>query len=794
MQPQHYDSYEQTIRTGPNGGLNVQAVNQAAWGTNIIIFDGARPPRSIDLQAFGGKMVSFGRAPDNDIILESKFVSKHHGHFELINGRIVVRDIGSKNGTLKNGVYLREDLLSSGDILRIDNINQYSVDGVLMLMSNKDASSWRSLDIRQRNRVTIGRAADNDLVLNHVSVSVRHALIQGQGDNWSIQDTGSTNGVLVNGQRVLGGTRLGEKDVILITNTKMIFSAGTIYYCTYMSGIGITVSDVVKTVKSKNGPLNILEHVSLEIRPAELVAIIGGSGAGKTTLMNAICGYNKPTSGKVIINGEDLYSKDTYEALKSVIGYVPQQDIVYDNLTLFTMLNYAAKLRLPDDTTREEREKRVRTVIEMVELTAKADTMIRQLSGGQKKRASIAVELLSDPQLFFLDEPASGLDPGTERNLMRTLKNMTQAGKTVILVTHSTLNLQDCDKILFMGRGGNLCYSGNMESAKRFFGIDNPVDVYNMITDEPEYWRSRYDSMVNSQNMQVRVNAGAGGQTGRQRRDRHSGIRQVGVLSARYFRLMLNDRQRLIMLLAQAPLLAFLISLVKDGDQFEYYGITKSLLFALSCSAFWIGTLNAIQEVCKERVILRREYMTGLKLGPYIISKFVVLGLLSVIQSLLLTGVFILLVGCPEEGVILSPAIELFITTFLTAVSAAAMGIFASSMFRNPDRAMTVAPLLLMPQILFSGLLFKLEGATKVISWFAICRWSMEGYGTIANLNDLKYMVEVSGEMREIEHKAEDFFEYTAEHLTKAWLIMLAFVLIFAIISGLSLRSVRKDR
>ena len=252
----------------------------------------------------------------------------------------------------------------------------------------------------------------------------------------------------------------------------MIYSAGFIYFHTYTGGIGITVSHIVKTVKSGNNSINICNDVSLEIRPAELVAIIGGSGAGKTTLMNAICGYNKPTSGKVVINGEDLYEKDTYEALKSVIGYVPQQDIVYDNLTLFSMLNYAAKLRLPDDTSPAERERRVREVIDMVELSSKADTMIRRLSGGQKKRASIAVELLSDPQLFFLDEPASGLDPGTERNLMRTLKNMTQSGKTVILVTHSTLNLQDCDKILFMGRGGNLCYSGNMESAKRFFKID----------------------------------------------------------------------------------------------------------------------------------------------------------------------------------------------------------------------------------------------------------------------------------------------------------------------------------
>lgn len=779
--------YDSTVRVAPNNSTGMT-------GTNIIIFDGTNPPRSIDLRMFRKNIVTFGRNPKNDIVFQSMHVSRFHGHFELTGNGIIVRDIGSKNKILKNGAYIWEDRLLNGDILRIDNYNQYTRDGVLMLLSSQDATSWKTFDMRGRNRVSIGRGAENDIVLEHVSVSVRHAIFTMSGQGWTIQDNNSTNGIALNGQHVNGTMLVGEKDVILITNTKMIFSDGVLYYYTYTGGIGITVSHLNKVYKTKHGPKITCNDCSLEIRPAELVAIIGGSGAGKSTLMNMICGYNRPTSGKVLINGEDLYKKDTYEALKSIIGYVPQQDIVYDNLTLFSMLNYAAKLRLPDDTTRAERERRVREVIDIVELSGCTDNLIGRLSGGQKKRASIAVELLSDPQLFFLDEPASGLDPGTERTLMKTLKKMTRSGKTVILVTHSTLNLQECDKILFMGNGGNLCYSGDMESAKRFFNIDNLVDVYNMISDDPKKWRSKYDSYVASERRLVEVNTAGGGEQRKKRGARHSAIRQIGVLSGRYFNLILNDRQRLIMLLVQAPLLAFLISLVKDGDQFDYYGITKSLLFALSCSAFWIGTLNSIQEVCKERVILKREYMTGLKLGPYIISKFVVLGALSVIQSLLLTGVFVLMVGSPEEGVFMNPFVELFLTTFLTALSASAMGILASSLFRNPDKAMTVAPLLLMPQILFSGLLFELEGATKIISWFAICRWSMEGYGTIANLNDLKYMVKIGDEMREIEHEAEEFFEYTTGHLTKAWLIMLGFVLIFAVISRISLRSVRNDR
>lgn len=247
------------------------------------------------------------------------------------------------------------------------------------------------------------------------------------------------------------------------------------------------------------------------------------------------------------------------------------------------------------------------------------------------------------------------------------------------------------------------------------------------------------------------------------------------------------------MVLLQAPILAFLISLVKDGNEFERYNITKSLLFALSCSAFWIGMLNAIQEVCKEREILRREYMTGLHLSSYILSKLLVLGSLCVIQSILLVSVFFGTVGGPKEGVLLPPYLEMFLTVFLTAFSSAAMGLFVSSLFKNPDRAMTAAPILLMPQILFSGLLFNLEGVTKVISWFTICRWSVEGFGTTSNLNDLEYVVEVSGEMQEFPHEAEAFYEFTKMHIVQDWAILLAFVVIFCVLSGIVLRNIKKS-
>lgn len=580
-----------------------------------------------------------------------------------------------------------------------------------------------------------------------------------------------------------------EKDLIIITNAKLIFTSEKIYYCYYSSGIGIEAQNVVRTVMNRGKKLNICNNVSLSIEPGELVAIIGGSGAGKTTLMNAICGYDQPTSGTVMMNGMNLY--ESYDVLKNIIGYVPQQDIVYDNLTLFQMLDYAAKLRLPDDTTSEERKRCVQTVINMVELAGKEEIMIRQLSGGQKKRASIAVELLPDPALFFLDEPASGLDPGTEYNLMCTLKRMADKGKTIILVTHSILNLEICDKVVFMGKGGNLCFCGNLQEAGHFFNVKNLVKIYNMISEQPGIWKKKYLEQAEADNIYMNPETEMN-RSVQFKNARKNPVRQTVILSKRYLQLMLNDRQRMLMILLQAPILGLLISLVKDGTQFEQYGMTKSLLFALSCSAFWIGVLNSIQEICKERNILRREYMTGLHMGPYILSKVLVLGGFCFIQAFLLIIVFSVRVGVPEKGIVLFPIGEMFLTTFLTSFSAAGMGLFASALFKNPDRAMTVAPVLLMPQILFSGLLFELKGITKVISWFAVCRWSMEGFGTTSNLNKLKYTVRINGESQVVAHKAEAFFKYTEPHIWKAWGILFAFVIGFSMISCIILRNIKK--
>ena len=756
----------------------------------VTFFDGNAAPRIIRLDEFGKNSIYFGRDPKNDIVLTSRLVSSEHGRFVykgeswVIEDKAAYKDTGSTNGLIYNNAAIISRSISDGDFIRIDDGVETVSEGVLFVFSSADSDNkWHTMPLSVNWELTIGREESCDITLPHVSVSKHHAKIVHENEGWYIVDSGSTNGVIVNNKRVFGKEMLHEKDVIAITNSKLIFTSAMLSYCCYKSGISVDASDIlIKRGKGKKSFITS-NHVNLNIKPGELIAIIGGSGAGKSTILNCMCGYLPPTQGEVFINGVNLYQN--FDSLKKLVGYVPQSDIVYDNLTLHDMLLYTAKLRLPKDTTPKERETAIARAIDMVELPEKRDSLIKSLSGGQRKRASIAVELLSDPNLLFLDEPASGLDPGTERNLMQSLRKMADGGKTVILVTHSTLQLKMCNKIVFMGKGGNLCFYGSYDDALTFFGVSDIVDVYNMIKEQAKQWSAKFEK--------YRVAPGKVRQTSTvSGKARESRFKQLCVLSARYLKLIVNDRQRLLLLLVQAPLLAVLISFVADGKQFDQYEMTKSLLFALSCSAFWVGMLNAIQEICKERTIMKREYMTGLSLSAYVYSKIIVLGILCLIQSVLITGVFSVMVGLPEEGILINPFLELLTTTLITAVASTAMGLFVSSLFTNVDRAMTVAPILLMPQILFSGLIFKLSGATEIISWIAVCRWSMEGYGTTANLNGLPLRLQQEGIM--IPHEAESFFEFTSSHLLTSWGILVLYTIVFLVLARIALSKVGKEK
>ena len=761
----------------------------------LIVVDSNMEIRDIDLRSFKKSQISFGRDSSNNIVLKSNIVSREHGAFEFVNDEVYIYDKGSTNGlVINNKVYKINSRgesdarkLRNGDVIRIDDISENSDHkmGVMMLyLTHRTAGSWHGMNIVSNDRIVIGRHPQCAIHLESINVSHQHAAVYMRNGQCIIEDLHSTNGVFINGQRIIGCALLRDKDIIHIANSILFFANGIIVYKSSTDGTRVTMHNVSRTINIKGQKRYILRDVNLTVEPNEFIAIIGGSGAGKSTVMNAMSGFEQATSGNVYVNDIDLYKN--YQTLKNIIGYVPQQDIIYDNITLIKMLEYSAKLRMPQDISTQERNKRIRDVLKMVELEEHKDKFIRSLSGGQKKRASIAVELLADPGLFFLDEPTSGLDPGTEESLMKTLNRLAkQKGKTIVMVTHTTQNLHLCDKILFMGKGGRVCFYGSPAECTTFFGVDNLTEIYNKaLTDEEVmYWANKYCQEYRD-DTQNEYHTGKG--ITQQKKTLF--FKQFGILTARYITLIKNDTQRLLMIFAQPIIIAILIALVAAGDVFDIYNSTKSILFALSCAGIWVGLFNSIQEICKERSILKREYMANLNLGAYVLSKFAVQLLMSIIQAFVMMILFALFVGSPSDGVIGSSAFaEMFITLLLTIFSSSAIGLVVSSVSKNSDKAMTTAPFLLIIQLLFSGILFELEDMTEKISYITISRWSVSSFGTIANLNALEMSVAA------IPHEAEDIYEYTVSNICQSWIILGGFIAICIVLCAILLRSVAKD-
>ncbi len=302
---------------------------------------------------------------------------------------------------------------------------------------------------RPAGSVTIGRATDNDIVIPDVLASRHHAFLTLTPLGTEIRDAHSVNGTFVNGVRV-GSAVLSDGDVVTIGNVDLVFTGGTLIRRTEAatrSG-GLEVKSVCFTV---DGGKQLLDHISLTARPGTLTAIIGGSGAGKTTLSRLIAGYTSPSSGTVTFEGHNIHAE--YASMRSRIGMVPQDDVVHRQLTVSQALGYAAELRLPPDTSKEDRAQVVAQVLEELELTKHAETRVDKLSGGQRKRASVALELLTGPSLLILDEPTTGLDPALDRQVMLMLRQLADAGRVVLIVTHSVAYLDVCDQLLLVAPG-----------------------------------------------------------------------------------------------------------------------------------------------------------------------------------------------------------------------------------------------------------------------------------------------------------------------------------------------------
>ncbi|MFD9977829.1 FHA domain-containing protein [Streptomyces sp. NPDC059017] len=587
--------------------------------------------------------------------------------------------------------------------------------------------------------VRIGRAADNDIVIDDLIVSRRHAELRAHLDGrYEIVDLGSHNGTYLNGQPVTQAG-ISEGDTVGIGHSTFRLVGDELQEFVDSGEISLDVQDLAVTVDE--GRKVLLDHVSFPVGEKCLLAVVGPSGAGKSTLLNALTGLRPAEHGAVVYDGRDLYRD--YAELRRRIGLVPQDDILHVQLTVRRALGYAAELRFPEDTASAEREARVEEVIRELGLEQRADQPIHSLSGGQRKRVSVALELLTKPSLLFLDEPTSGLDPGMDRSVMHMLRGLADDGRTVIVVTHSVLNLDVCDRLLVMAPGGRIAYFGAPEDALEFFGFDQWPEAFEAFeNDRDRDWAGDY--RASSQHRQY-IALSPQPRAAPDRRPvaaapppkSQSWFGQLGTLVRRYVSVLSADRTFIAIMIA-LPFGMGVMARILAGSKLTLDTAMDALL-VLCVGGVLTGAANAVRELVKERVIYRRERAVGLSRSAYLTSKVVVLGSITVVQAVVLTlvGLFGVDLNAPGgNGVLLPPLLEITLAVALLSFTSMMLGLVISALVPKEEVTMPLLVLITMVQIVFCGALLKLDGVLGLeqLGWLVPARWAFAAMASTVDL------------------------------------------------------------
>jgi ABC transport system ATP-binding/permease protein len=586
----------------------------------------------------------------------------------------------------------------------------------------------------------IGSDASCAVRLDHPLVQARHAALRRDdaGEVW-LEDRATAAGTYVNGTRLRGRMRLTTNDILQIGPFSARIGAVTLEPIEQLPGVDIQAHGAGITVTAKSRAKRLLDGVSLHVTPASLTAVIGPSGAGKTTLMRMLSGQLAATEGVVAFNGVDV--AHCRQSFNELIGFVPQDDVVHQELTVTEALDYQARLRLGASMSLDERQRRIDQLIGMLGLSGQADQLVRTLSGGQRKRTSIACELLKEPQLMFLDEPTSGLDPGLDKRMLLLLRLLADQGRTVLITTHSIAHLDVCDTLIIVGPGGRVMYAGDPNDAADWFGVDALGDVF-ALTETPEAaaaaaarWRDEAGPVVAPARAPALVASGR--ETARAPIGspawRAAVSAQARIFAGRQLRLISRDRAALAYLLLQGVVVALLTAFVAPKP-FSWPINGSSATFVFGCAAVWFGMIGAVREIVKERAIWRREFMAGSNLVAYLAAKVAVLAGLALVQSLTLAIVLDMTLGLPRLSPLGASFVTVTMTLWLANLCGIAVGLLISTTSPNADRALSIVPYLLIAQLILCGVLFRL-GAMTFVSWFTPARWSVSSLGGIAGLD-----------------------------------------------------------
>lgn len=673
------------------------------------------------------------------IVLNQPYISRLQAVIEISqNGQAAVKNLSSRQTTFVNGQPVDIAVLKDGDQIDIgagqtltfifhqttsfistsaepDQNPSFSSlpsrpltgDATVYWQEEPEPTATSVFRVAQLNLMRIGRAGDNQIVLDAPSVSRYHAQLEYKdaGGQPVITDLGSTNGTFVNGEILRSPLQLSPTDWVTIGG-----------YLLSINGREVKKQDLSASriaafnVSKSYGEKTVLQDVSVALYPREFVGLMGASGCGKSTLMDALNGMRPATSGAVFVNDLDLYKN--FDLLRRSIGYVPQRDILHETLTVERTLYYAAKMRLPGGTSNAQIAEVVKEVVQTVGLTDQYHNAFRELSGGQQKRLSLGIELITKPNFLFLDEPTSPLDPETTENMMLLFRRLADEGRIVVMVTHKFEKFNSMHHIVLLTKGGRVAFFGPPEEALRYFNCQEPSEIYRRLHEKtPEesnrafqqspqfqkYVASRFSEMQEL----MKTSGGISfdptlSQTGAERK---FGFGQWLTLTQRYLEIKLKDFRNTLILLAQAPIVALILALITEDAAND--GRT---IFIAAVIAFWLGANNAIREIVSETGVYVRERLVNLKIPSYILSKFAILSGIGLIQCFL----FMLILTAFGRF----KAVDftwMTIILYLTLLAGVSIGLFFSALVSSTEKAMSILPLILIPQLLLSGFLKPLD-------------------------------------------------------------------------------------
>lgn len=619
-------------------------------------------------------------------------------HAELIitpDGSATLKDIGSKNGTFVNGRRTMEAQLQEGDLIQLG-----ACDTTLLLFRASKPRVQRLMDIDlSAELVKLGRSKDNDIVLDHPTVSSHHAEIRRGAKGHLIVDLGSTNGTFVNGTKITTQA-LKPKDRVSLGALQFVFDGkGMEQPKSGSSQMRLCAMALTKEATDfKTGKrIRLLDNVSLVLDPCEFVGLLGPSGSGKSTLMDALNGFRPATAGRVLLNDRELYRY--LENLRALIGYLPQDDILHRQLSVRECLYYSAKLRLPDDFKEAELEARVREVIDGLELNERADNMVHQLSGGQRKRVSLGIELLNKPGLLFVDEPTAGQDPRTEMKMMQLFRGIANRGATVMINTHLLGSFSLLDKVAVLVRG-KLAYFGPSQQMLPYFHCKRPEEVFDKLQEhDAEHWAKQYrDSELHNEfvahPLQDEQTASLRQKDSKPAKPpKRSLFRQLMTLFSRQMTLKTKDKVSLFWIVFPPVVIAAMMGWMKGGPN------EPKSLFMTIVVALWFGCSACVREIVDELPIFKRERQRDLKITAYLGSKLLYLFLVAAVQSTLFMGIMTLMGA--QDGHFLGA----LAMTWMMAVQGGLIGLLISASVNTAESALLLFPLALIPQLLFAGLL-----------------------------------------------------------------------------------------